>query len=135
LAQADSSSKSSRKRAEAKVAVKTPATATSKSSGFRFDVPDELDGKTIVNLTELPGALAGMQQRQEAGNKIEIRITRQWVRAIRFCSGYLTHGTLAVTIVNGQPVKLIMSGDSPVVTRKEIRFDKEDSMPTAISGL
>jgi len=57
--------------------------------------------------------------------QIEIRVSESWIRLIRFTQLNIPHGQLCIRISNSQPTELI-----PEHTKRRIRFDKEESIPT-----
>ena len=56
--------------------------------------------------------------------EIEVKISPNWVRLIRWCQVNLSHGQLCVKIVNFEPTDLV-----PEYTKKRVRFDKESEPP------
>ena len=105
--------------AAAATAAAATETAASKSAGtVRFDVLPQSSGTgdpaVVVAATMVPLPSRNINT--------EIRVTQAWLNLINFVAKQLPHGTLAVSIANGQPTELIV--DKAVVTRRRVRFDK-----------
>lgn len=58
---------------------------------------------------------------------VEIRVTKSWVRFIKWVASVVPNGDVKIKFVNGEPTKLL-EYPSP-----DIRFDKEYRMPEMLS--
>ena len=61
--------------------------------------------------------------------EIEVRISQSWVRFIQWCKVNVPHGQICIRTVNGEPTDLV-----PEYTKRKIRFDKEESIPSSIES-
>lgn len=59
--------------------------------------------------------------------ELEIRVSSSWIRFIRFCQVNIPHGQVCIKTANGNPTDLV-----PEYTKRRVRFDKEESIPTEI---
>lgn len=55
--------------------------------------------------------------------ELEIRVSKSWVRLIRFCQTNVPHGQVCFKTVNGEPTDLVDE-----LTKRRIRFDKEETL-------
>lgn len=56
---------------------------------------------------------------------VEVRVSRNWVRFIKWVAAVIPNGRVPIQFVNGQPTKLY---DKPV---PDVRFDKETTPEVA----
>ena len=61
-----------------------------------------------------------------ASELVEVRISRSWIRLIKFVASVIPNGTMTIQFVNGQPTK------SVGVPKPDIRFDKEAAVPQSL---
>lgn len=52
--------------------------------------------------------------------ELEIQVSKNWLRLIRYCQVELPHGEIKIRIVNGQPTDLIEE-------KRKRRFDREQN--------
>ena len=57
---------------------------------------------------------------------VEIRVSRDWIRLIKFVTAVIPNGEMTIRFVNGQPAKSIG------VPKPDIRFDKEAVVPQVL---
>ncbi len=53
---------------------------------------------------------------------IEVRVSKAWIRFIRYCQVELPHGEIRVRIVNGQPYDLLDY-------KRKLNFSREETIP------
>lgn len=58
-----------------------------------------------------------------ASEYVEIRVSKSWLRLIKFVASVMPDGEMTVKFVNGQPIKPVK------VPMPEIRFDKDSRTP------
>ena len=57
---------------------------------------------------------------------VEIRVSRHWLRFIKWIAAVVPNGKVPIQFVGGQPIKLYGKPEP------DIRFDKETAVPTAL---
>jgi len=54
--------------------------------------------------------------------EIEVRVSKAWIRMIRYCQTEAPHCDIEIRIVDAQPTVLLK-------VKKRVRFDKESTIP------
>jgi len=62
--------------------------------------------------------------------ELEIRVSKSWIRLIRWCQVNLPYGQVCVKIKNSEPGDLVEEH-----TSRSVRFDKEETIPTEYDGM
>ena len=70
-----------------------------------------------------------MNKKAEEPEVLEMKVSRSWIRLIRFCQVNVPHGQVCFKIANAEPADLV-----PEYTKRKIRFDKEETIPIDFSG-
>ena len=76
-------------------------------------------------MTKTVEASADFGKQNGAIPELEVRVSPSWVRFIRWCQVNVPYGQVCIKINNAEPGDLV-----PEHTKKRVRFDKEESIPS-----